>query len=232
MTESHGERIRSSGRVSGKGLCVNFGCGLEAPKDWLNFDASPSLRLLRVPLLGRLLRHRLPPFEAAVRYGDIVRGLPIPDCSCDCVYASHVLEHLALADLRTALRNTYRVLAPGGVCRLVVPDLEAAAAAYLRKRADSEAAIGFMRETLLGCEERTHGLLGRIRDSLGNSRHLWMWDYPGLAAELEAAGFVAVRRGVFGDSGIAAFAAVEKEARFDDAVCAHACRPPLATEGT
>jgi ubiquinone/menaquinone biosynthesis C-methylase UbiE len=58
-------------------------------------------------------------FPKEVKYGDIVKGLPVADNSFRCVYASHVLEHLALHDFRKALRNTFNILEPGGVfCEL------------------------------------------------------------------------------------------------------------------
>ena len=70
-------------------------------------------------------------FPANVEYGDIVKGLPVPTGSCRGIYSSHVLEHLALNDLRKALRETHRLLAEGGTFRLVVPDLEHEARTYL-----------------------------------------------------------------------------------------------------
>lgn len=46
------------------------------------------------------------------------------DGSCSDVYCSHVLEHLSHADeLLIAMSEFYRVLAPGGVLRVSVPDL-------------------------------------------------------------------------------------------------------------
>ncbi|HEX6859864.1 MAG TPA: hypothetical protein VF138_06660, partial [Caulobacteraceae bacterium] len=60
-------------------LYVQYGCGLSAPDGWLNFDASPTLRLQRLPLVGRLLTRGRVRFPEAVRYGDITRGLPLAD---------------------------------------------------------------------------------------------------------------------------------------------------------
>jgi predicted SAM-dependent methyltransferase len=49
----------------------------------------------------------------------------LPDGSCQEVYASHVLEHLAYnGELQRALREIRRVLEPGGTVRISVPDLE------------------------------------------------------------------------------------------------------------
>src|ERR1700735_18590 len=123
---------------------VHYGCALSAPPEWLNFDASPTLRLQSLPLVGRLAGG--PGFPPNVHYGDIVRGLPVAQRSCRAVYCSHVLEHLSLHDFRTALLNTRRLLVDGGIFRLVVPDLKVAAQRYLADGSDA-AALRFMEET-------------------------------------------------------------------------------------
>jgi SAM-dependent methyltransferase len=199
-------------------MFVNYGCGLTTPLMWENFDNSPSLRLRRLPWVGRLLIHK-PNWPVQARVGDIVSGLPIPDCSCDAIYCSHVLEHLSLVDFRLALRNTYRYLKPGGVFRLVVPDLAAAINQYNASDSADAASTFLSSGTMLGTIQRPRGLMGIIRHIFGNSRHLWMWDYPGLAKELGDAGFVKVRRAQIGDSAIAAFGEVEDPDRWDPSCC-------------
>ena len=63
-------------------LYVQYGCGLSAPVGWQNFDASPTLRLQKIPLIGKLVRKV--DFPSNVLYGDIVKGLPgIAPQSCD-----------------------------------------------------------------------------------------------------------------------------------------------------
>ena len=196
---------------------LQYGCGLSAPPDWMNYDASPSLRLQRLPVIGRARGLGAVRFPPQVRYGDIVKGIPVGDASCSAVYCSHVLEHLSLRDFRIALRNTHRLLKRGATFRLVVPDLRAAAARYLADQSAS-AAPQFMTETFLGVAERSRGLGGLLRTWLGNSQHLWMWDYPSLRHELEVAGFSAVRRAQIGDSEDSMFASVEEPTRWTDAV--------------
>src|SRR5262249_29127870 len=149
----------------------------------------------QLPVLGRFFR-RGTVFPVNARYGDIVKGLPVPDNSADGVYASHVLEHLSLADFWLALRNTFRLLKPGGLFRLVVPDLEARARIYLQKleRGEIEANGWLMRTAGLGVERRDRSLEGIARSLLGNSVHLWMWDEKSMAAALRKVGFVDVRR--------------------------------------
>lgn len=43
------------------------------------------------------------------------------------VYCSHALEHVYPHEVPVALRNFHRVLRPGGVCVILVPDLEGVA---------------------------------------------------------------------------------------------------------
>lgn len=200
---------------------LQYGCGFSVGQGWLNFDSSPTLRIERLPVVGTALGRlagNAQPFPKDVRYGDITRGLPVAENSVRGVYASHVLEHLALDDLRAALRNTHRVLEPGGIFRLVVPDLEARARRYLALAAEgaTDANGTFMRMSHLGLEKRPDSVLGRIRLALGGSAHLWMWDEASLTAELRAAGFVAVRRCAFGDAEDDMFAEVESAGRFRD----------------
>lgn len=201
-----------------RGDWIHFGCGLCAPEEWTNFDCSPSLRLQRLPLVGRFVpggpHGRFPP---GVRYGDIVRGLPVSCGSARLVYSSHVLEHLSLEDLRSALRNCRRVLASEGVFRCVLPDLGHLVKEYVAD-GSAGAAVRFMENTLLGEPRRDRGLRGLLRHWLGNSRHLWMWDYEGLAEELRVAGFTGIRRAAFHDSEHAAFQLVEAADRWENAL--------------
>jgi hypothetical protein len=193
---------------------VHYGCLFSAPESWLNFDASPTLRFERVPLVGQLYTKNDRRFPPNVRYGDIVRGLPVAENSCRGLYCSHVLEHLALIDCRKALRNSFSYLQPGGLFRMVLPDLEGLARNYLANPS-STAAHRFMRESILGSEERRRGLMGLLCSWLGNSRHLWMWDFKALEHELRHAGFNQIRRAHFGDAQDPRFADVEDKGRFE-----------------
>lgn len=50
--------------------------------------------------------------------------------SVDLIYASHVLEHFGRHDFRAVLCEWHRVLRPGGVLRLSVPDFETVVRLY------------------------------------------------------------------------------------------------------
>ena len=91
---------------------LNVGCGSRFREDWENID---------------FVSH-----SKNVRQHDLTTGLPYPDFSFDVVYSSHVIEHLTLPQLRDFLAECHRVLKPGGILRLVFPDLEEIARNYLQ----------------------------------------------------------------------------------------------------
>ena len=66
---------------------------------------------------------------------DLRGDLPFCDGAFDCAAAIHVLPHIPLAELAPALARIRRVLKPGGVLRLALPDLEKAIEAWRRRDA-------------------------------------------------------------------------------------------------
>ncbi len=92
---------------------INLGCGRRFHSEWLNFDVAPS--------------------DSSVIAHDLQKPLPLEDATCDVVYHSHVLEHLPKAQAPAFIAECFRVLAPGGVLRVAVPDLENIARQYLRQ---------------------------------------------------------------------------------------------------
>lgn len=202
-------------------IYVQYGCGLSAPLSWKNFDASPTLRIQKVPVLGFLSRKKLnTSFPPNVLYGDIVKGLPVNEASCDGLYCSHVLEHLSLNDFRIALRNSFKILKPEGIFRCVVPDLELMARSYIKHLDNGNrlASISFIKDTLLGIDQRARGFKGLLSSFWGNSHHLWMWDNSSLSEELKKAGFVQIRSCRFNDCEDEMFKQVENADRFENAV--------------
>ena len=94
--------------ASARDLRLHIGAGPNAVPGWINID--------------------LPPAELAL---DLRWGLPFADGSAALVYSAHCLEHQYLKDALHTLREIHRVLAPGGRVRLVVPDIETYARAYV-----------------------------------------------------------------------------------------------------
>jgi SAM-dependent methyltransferase len=206
------------------GQMIQFGCGLCAPSQWRNFDASPTLRLQKMPVFGKLIPSGpFGRFPENVEYGNIVNGLPIPHDNVKLLYCSHVLEHLTLEELRQALHNCYRHLQPGGIFRFVLPDLEFMSQQYINSD-DSDAALKFMQVTWMGIEKRQRNLHSFLKEWLGGSQHLWMWDYKSLSHELSIVGFKEIRRAYLGDSGIAEFSELENSERWDNELGIQCCK--------
>ena len=195
---------------------LQYGCGLSAPSDWENYDGSPTLWLQKLPLVGSFLTTGRVKFPKTICFADVTRTIPVPSASMDYVYCSHVLEHLARDDLKSALRETLRILKPGGVFRGVMPDLAHEVDTYLTKRGGAEASVNFMQSSLLGLERRPRGIAEILVSLLGNDRHLYLWDFAGIERELHDAGFISVRRAEFGDHRSDVFRTVEEKGRWDN----------------
>lgn len=200
---------------------VQYGCGLSAPINWLNFDSSPTLRIQRLPIIGNLLKRRLNVnFPENVIYGDVIKGLPIKENSCDGVYCSHTLEHLSLEDFRIALKNSFLILKKGGRFRCIVPDLEFYVRKYIVELENNDilASINLMNNTYLGINKRPKKMKDLIISFYQNSHHLWMWDSKSLSEELAKVGFTQIRICKFNDSEDKMFNECEDPDRFENAV--------------
>jgi hypothetical protein len=205
---------------------IQFGCGPYAPEGWQNFDAGPAFWLQKnLPFLRPILVKRgFPDYPKNIMFGDVILGLPVKPQSAKAVYCSHVLEHMALDEFRTAIRNVFQYLMPGGCFRLVVPDLEFLAKEYVADSRD-DAASRFMRDSHLGETSLKRGLGSLPRALFGRSKHFWMWDYKGIADELKAAGFVNISRALFGDSADPRFKEVESPGRWENCLGVECRRP-------
>lgn len=192
---------------------VQYGCGLSAPEGWTNFDASLRLRLENLPGVRAIVGGKAL-FPSNVRYGDILESLPIAANSVSGLYASHILEHLYRSDIKRALANSFKILKPGGIFRLIVPDLAWRTDQYIATRGGPKAADIFQDGLMLRPRSTVKGLEGRLRAVFGLSLHQWMYDEALMVDLLAAAGFTAIRRCEFGDCEDPAFAEVESEGRF------------------
>jgi predicted SAM-dependent methyltransferase len=101
----------------------------------------------------------------------------IQDASVDLIYNCHVLEHFKRREVGRVLKEWHRVLKPGGILRISVPDFAKLCEVY-QKYGQLDLVIG--------------ALFGR-QDYLYNI-HYNVFDFATLKRELESAGFTDVRR--------------------------------------
>lgn len=190
---------------------LNLGCGAKISRDpdVVNIDWSFILRAKKSAVLSRvaplfLSESRRKRFEAIgenVIVHDLSRGIPAESATIDVVYHSHMLEHLDRNVVPVFLREVVRVLKPGGVHRIVVPDLETLCLAYqesIRKwresparAAEHDATVAALYEQSVRREAVGATLQPPMRRKLENmifgdarkrgETHQWMYDRVNLA---------------------------------------------------
>jgi predicted SAM-dependent methyltransferase len=149
---------------------LHLGCASTVLPGWVNID-----------LFGRL------PADVSL---DVTKPLPFGDASIEVVFTEHMVEHLTYEEALRLARECARVLQPGGVVRVVVPDF----GRYVRSYLGDDDVIDTMQSG------RLTRLVGLASTVYGSS-HRSIWDAETLIAVLECAGLSA-RVSSFGDSRI------------------------------
>jgi predicted SAM-dependent methyltransferase len=106
----HRAGLRRATRLA-PGAKVQFGSGGQPKPGWVNIDLHAGADLVL----------------------DLREPLPIPDASVSIIYSEHVFEHFEYPhDAKHVLRESLRILKPGGVFSVAVPDFGALLRAYCR----------------------------------------------------------------------------------------------------
>jgi predicted SAM-dependent methyltransferase len=162
-----------------KDLKLHIGCGTGNLPGWINIDVDPA------------------PFAMNVLW-----GLPFPDRSASRVFVAHLLEHLFFPrDVRFFLAELRRVLAPGGIVRIVVPDVGQCIEAY---ESNDRSFFASRRETWSWWPENAT----RLEDFLAYAgvgtepaylfeAHKYAYDFETLTKVLGEAGFERVCRSAY-----------------------------------
>jgi predicted SAM-dependent methyltransferase len=166
---------------------LHLGCFNFPVKGWVNADITPHIWIAKVPGLawvaykaGKMTRERYQEHQKGifdeVQYVDVTKKIPFADREFDFAFSCHMLEHLYLEDALHCLREVYRVLKPGGICRTVIPDLD----------------------LIIGDYDRAHPepVLKRIfsTDERVKNEHHWLYNEHYLSRVLREVGFQKVYR--------------------------------------
>lgn len=173
---------------------INLGCGPHPLAGWTNIDGGD----------GRW--YDAPPDSAVIPL-DVFEALAaIPDASCDLVFSEHFYEHFTLDDGFKMACEWARILKPGGVVRVVTPDLAQEARIYLgdQQPTDPETFMKHKRRWLgdRHAAESRRFLTPAMLFNFGNrlDGHQFIYDFQTLQLQLESAGFRGVTRESFGHS--------------------------------
>ena len=183
-------------------LKVNIGSGLSGAAGWYNIDNSPTILVSRLPLGSRLFR--LPAWPRDVHRHDVKKGLPFADQSASFIYSSHTFEHFTWEESLAVAKECFRVLRPGGLLRIVVPDLGLIVREYLQ---DSDPLASHRFLGRLSLRHTVHDLIHP------GANHSQMFDERSLIHLLQRAGFAMPEVSGFMQSRIPDIARIELEVR-------------------
>lgn len=128
---------------------LNLASSTHGHPDWINVDSHPLITILGSPcvhnfmcLVGKIRQKDLSRFPYNLtrppnfRNVNLGKGqLPFHTDEMQFVYCSHFIEHLPRDVAVIMLGEIFRILQPGGVVRLVTPDLHRIAMIYVEYRA-------------------------------------------------------------------------------------------------
>ena len=136
---------------------LNLLCGAHIVPNWIGVDTDP-------------------PAEWQI---DVRMGLPTQDASVTHIYTQHGLEHLERADGVALLRECQRVLKPGGLLRISIPDLDTLVKKYQANDIRFAESVGWLPATR--CQMLNEGM--RLWG------HTFLYSFEELVLVLGEAGF-------------------------------------------
>jgi predicted SAM-dependent methyltransferase len=169
---------------------LQIGAGPNNLDGWLNTDIEP---------------------RAGQVFLDASKPFPIPDSSIHYIYAEQVIEHIPFDGGMTVLRESHRVLVPGGILRIATPDLARLLALFDERSSPEEER--FMQAQLkmsrlnVAPRERPLFILNTYLQAWG---HRFLYDPQTLGSAAQIAGFREVQFKRHRESDHTALANVER----------------------
>jgi predicted SAM-dependent methyltransferase len=220
--ELHMTRVRLGARgaaraqAGGTDLLVNIGAGGDGREGWVNMDAFESRNVNCVY--------------------DVRKQLPFADGVVRGIFCEHFFEHLDyVEEVPYFLSECLRVMKPGGVLRIVVPDAERYIMAYAKGGWGELSSIRSLTEGrkdpwLHGTEYNTRMELINLVFRQGNE-HKFAYDYETLAFVLERYGCVQVARRGFGESRLPEIC-IDKKERAPESLYVEGVKPSVVNRAT
>ena len=154
------------------------------------------------------LDHKLTESTDSAIAGDAA-NIKLPDESCDIVFCSHVFEHIPHTRLPIVISEINRVLRPGGILRILTPDLAVITKAYVEKDAEffrqakeEDESMrtdlgfgGFLMNFIVSPGQDTALIDRNLQQFIAGYAHLYSYDYQMLAIIFEKLGYLPKQMG-------------------------------------
>lgn len=162
-----------------------------------------------------IVDHKIRKSTGTTIAGDAV-NISLPDESCSIVFCSHVFEHIPHYRLPIIISEINRILEPGGVFRILTPDLELLCRKYVEKDTDffekarledesirTDLGLGGMLMNFIVSPGQDTVLIDRnISEFIGGYAHIYAYDFEMLNRILKKLGFKSIIKSKFCDSSI------------------------------
>tara|TARA_B100000902_G_scaffold399839_1_gene472919 strand:- start:530 stop:1183 length:654 start_codon:yes stop_codon:yes gene_type:complete len=171
---------------------VNIGCSTTPTTGWKNYDNSQAIFLAKFGIFADLFfklrfisdhQYKVVNFyrKNKVVWADVTKYLPLESNTVNAIYSSHMFEHLDKDEAKKCLLEMRRVLEPGGILRLALPNMRKYIDEYLNDK-DLDKLI----ETSCLGTDKPKSIIEKIKYFLSGPRHhLWMYDENSLSKLLE-----------------------------------------------
>ena len=170
----------------------HLGCGIIFLKNYLNIGFWTNLEQ------NKLYANPNGVADTVLLNFDLTNGIPASDNSLEVVYHSHMLEHLTNNEGIEFLRECNRVLQPGAIMRLLVPDLENFSKKYIE---GDDFFFDAYRKEALDNDRNLYPTRGAIfMGMLHNHGHKMGYDFETLQYVLKQTGFTNVKKTMFQES--------------------------------
>ncbi|SRR6266568_1540663 len=150
---------------------LNVGCGTDYKKGWINIDNNSDNNIKKLDLNW-----------------DMRKPLPFDDNTIDFIFNEHFFEHLTPDEARPIMKDLMRVLRPGGVMRIAMPDLESVVDHYLHVPLDQDQVIRDFKLDFIKTRAEWMNVSFRWWG------HLWLYDWEELVRRVHEAGYKNVVR--------------------------------------
>jgi predicted SAM-dependent methyltransferase len=162
---------------------LHIGCGKVHIPGWVNVDRDPASEIVDVSW-------------------DLRHPLPIHDCTVEYIFHEHFMEHLTVEEGLALSRECLRMLKPGGILRVGMPDL----AEVVRQYAENDWRLPWMKKYGY---EHIQTRAENINISFREWEHKWLYDREELHRRLREAGFETIRDAVRKESTVDALRGLE-----------------------